>query len=192
MEETFEWTVFFFSRVKLAIDSIVSDGTSFYSLEKLVSLITCFRRIVFFSPVMQFSALSCHVYFDRLTELSVMQIACCVSVLTTIDPLLGSPYIFSYFSRFCSRWWIAPIRVVCENLLAETTSCSPGSLEIKACPCFATISSAYRLWSSMIVGVAKVVTIYLCIWCNFSFAWLQSLLEGHCLFLFTSEVLNPV
>lgn len=87
---------------------------------------------------MQFSALSCHVffkYFDRLTELSVMQITCCVSVLTAIDPLLGSLISLASAEGDGSH----------PALLSETTSCSPGSLGIKVCSCFATISSAYSL-----------------------------------------------
>lgn len=60
-----------------------------------------------------------------------MQMPSCVSVLTVTDTYLGSLYIAPRFSCFCWRRWIAPIKGVCQNLWAETTSCSTGSRGIK-------------------------------------------------------------
>lgn len=85
------------------------------------------------------------------------------AILTVIDTYLSFPYIAPHFSCFCWRRWIAPIKCVCQNLWAETTSCSTSSWGIKLCLCFATMSSAYRPWASTIVGVTKTVNLYLCV-----------------------------
>lgn len=49
-----------------------------------------------------------------------------VSALTVTDTCLAFLYFASHFSCFCWRRWIVPIKGICQNLWAETTSCSPG------------------------------------------------------------------
>lgn len=104
-----------------------------------------------------------------------MQISSLVSVLTVIDIYLSFLDIAPRFSCYCWRQWITPIKGIFQNLWAETTSCSIRSQWIKLCFCFATISNAYRLWASTIVGVTEIVTLYM--WINlcvvFSFSCLS-------------------